>query len=163
MMALRPPVLTGLHQSLTNTITSHISHHTLISSLIKHTIGCNTMTLDLSNLDMQIAIFIIIIVRTGRAQWRGLDTVTLLHSDYHLLLSMWGGTWIMRLINHLWLGIDKPSEQHGRDRAQPCVIIQYQFYQSPLGLWPDYQGLQRAPWVDKYSSESNVGGENILC
>ena len=46
----------------------------------------------------------------------------------------------MRLINHLWLGIDKPSEQHGRDRAQPCVIIQYQFYQSDpdgalKGLW----------------------------
>ena len=26
---------------------------------------------------------------------------------------MWGGTWIMRLINHLWPGRDKPREQHG--------------------------------------------------
>ena len=59
-------------------LVTFIAHHTLISSLIKHTIECNTVTLGLSNLDMQIAIFIVIIVRTGRAQWLGLGNVTLL-------------------------------------------------------------------------------------
>ena len=39
-------------------------------------------------LDMQIAIFIIIIVVTGETQWMAGGTVTLLHSDYHLELSM---------------------------------------------------------------------------